>query len=112
MSRLRFKRNCVECNEEFIAKTMATTTIYCSLKCYKRNWRRQIKANTVVIPKEKPIVTKETLQHKNYLSVKESIIFFEISETVLRRKIKENKLNYVCIKNRFLFLKSDLIRIL
>jgi hypothetical protein len=91
---------------------MATTTIYCSLKCYKRNWRKQKKVNTVVIPKEKPIITKENLQNKHYLSVKEAVVFFEISENILRRKIKENKLNYVCLKNRFLFLKSDLARIL
>lgn len=106
MSHLRFKKNCVECNEEFIAKTMAKTTIYCSLKCYKRNWRRQRKDSNT--PKEKLILTKEDLCNKHYLSVKEAVIVFDISETTLRRLTTKNKVKYVCFKNRFLFLKADL----
>lgn len=106
MSHLIIKRKCVECNKDFIAKS--SKGVYCSKKCFKRNWRRQQKQNLVVLPKEKPIITKENLKDKHYLSIKESVIFFEISETILRRKIKENKLNYICIKNRFLFLKSDI----
>ena len=86
-------------------------SIYCSKKCYKRSWRRQIKANTVVIPKKKTII-KENLQDKHYLSIKETTIFFEISEVTLRRKIKEYKLNHICLKNRFFYLKSDLKKVL
>lgn len=110
MSHLQIKRNCVVCKEEFIAKS--SKGIYCSMICYKRNWRKLQKENTVVIPKVKPIITKEDLLQKHYLSIKEAVVFFEISEVTLRRKIKENTLNYVCIKNRFLFLKVDLERII
>jgi hypothetical protein len=110
MSHLTIKTKCVVCNEEFIAKSCKG--IYCSYLCFKRNYRKLQKQNTVVIPKVKPIITKENLQNKHYLSVKEAVIYFEISETILRRKITENKVNYVCLKNRFLFLKSDLLKIL
>jgi hypothetical protein len=106
MSHLQIKRNCVVCKEEFIAKS--SKGVYCSMICYKRNWKKLQKENTVVILKVKPIITKEDLLQKHYLSIKEAVIFFEISEVTLRRKIKENNLKYVCLKNRFLFLKSDL----
>jgi len=79
--------------------------------CYKRNWRELRKENTVVIPKIKSIISKEDLNSKHYLSIKEAVVFLEISEVTLRRKIKENNLKYVCLKNRFLYLKSDLERI-
>lgn len=110
MSHLTIKTKCVVCTEEFIAKS--SKGIYCSSLCFKRNYRRLQKLNTIVIPKEKVVITKENLENKHYLSVKEAVIYFEISETILRRKITENKVNYVCLKNRFLFLKSDLLKIL
>ena len=100
MSHLTIRKQCIVCKVEFIAKSNKGT--YCSILCFKRNYRRLQKENTIVVPKVKLIKTKESLQSKHYLSVKEAVIFFEISETILRRKIKENKLNYVCLKNRFL----------
>ena len=106
MSHLTIKRNCKVCNEEFIAKSSKGT--YCSMICFKRNWRKLQKENTVVIPKVKPIIIRDDLLSKHYLSIKEAVVFFNISEVTLRRLIKENNLNYVCLKNRFLFLKSDL----
>ncbi len=106
MSYLSIKRKCVVCNGEFIAKS--SKGIYCTKKCFKRNYRRLLKENSIVIPKVKPIITKEILQSKKYLSVKESVVFFGVSKVTLRRKIKENNLNYVCLKNRFYFLKEDL----
>ncbi|WP_094157802.1 hypothetical protein [Flavobacterium psychrophilum] len=106
MSHLTIKTKCIVCSEEFIAKS--SKGIYCSSLCFKRNYRRLQKQNTIVIPKVKVVITKENLENKHYLSVKEAVIYFEISETILRRKIKENNINYVCLKNRFLFLKSDI----
>jgi hypothetical protein len=106
MSHLTIKRNCVVCNEEFTAKS--SKGIYCSMICFKRNWRKLQKENTVVIPKVKRIITKKDLLTKHYLSIKEAVVFFNISEVTLRRLIKVNNLNYVCLKNRFFFLKSDL----
>ena len=110
MSHLQIKRNCVVCKEEFIAKS--SKGIFCSMICYKRNWRELQKENTVAILKVKPIITKEDLNIKHYLSIKEAVVFFEISEVTLRRKIKENNLKYVSLKNRFLFLKSDIQKII
>jgi hypothetical protein len=110
MSHLTIKRMCTVCNEEFIAKS--SKGIYCSMLCFKRNWRKLQKENTVLIPKAKPTITKETLLNKHYLSVKEAVVFFEISEFTLRRLIKINNSKYVCLKNRFFFLKSDLTKIL
>ena len=103
MSYLSIKRKCVVCNGEFIAKS--SKGVYCSKKCFKRNYRLLLlKENSVVIPKVKPIITKENLQSKKYLSVKESVVFFGISEVTLRRKIKENNLNDVCLNMSFYFL--------
>lgn len=110
MSHLQINRNCVVCKEHFIAKS--SKGIYCSILCFKRNWRKLQKENTIVIPKVKPILTKESLLPKHYLSVKEAVVFFEISEAILRRLTKINSLKYVCLKNRFLFLKRDLQNIL
>jgi hypothetical protein len=110
MSHLTIKKVCLECSAEFIAKSSKGT--YCSKKCFKRNYRKLIKQNSIVIPKVKPIITKESLNSKHYLSVKEAVILFDISEVTLRRLIKINKLNYVCLKNRFIFLKSDLEKII
>ncbi len=106
MSWLSVKRNCINCKEEFIAKTCSND--YCSKICYKRNWRKLQKENTIVIPKVKRVINKEDLNTKHYLSVKEAVVFFEISEVTLRRLISINNLKYVCLKNRFLFLKVDL----
>ena len=110
MSHLTIKKVCLVCKEEFTAKS--SKGIYCSIICFKRNWRKLQKKNTVVIPKIKPIKTKEDLKSKHYLSVKEAVIFFEISEVTLRRLIKLNNLKYVSLKNRFLFLKLDLVKII
>jgi hypothetical protein len=110
MSHLQINRNCVVCKEHFIAKS--SKGIYCSIICFKRNWRKLQKENTIIIPKVKPIFTKESLNSKHYLSVKEAVVFFEISEVTLRRLIKINNLKYVCLKNRFYFLKSDLDKII
>lgn len=78
MSHLSIKRKCVVCNEEFTSKS--SKGIYCSKICFKRNWRKLQKENIIVVPKVKPIITKEVLITKHYLSVKEAVIFFEISE--------------------------------
>lgn len=110
MSHLTIKRICIVCNEEFIAKSSKGT--YCSTKCFKRNWKKQKKENVIIIPKVKPIISKDDLSSKHYLSVKEAVILFETSEVTLRRLIKLNNLKYVCLKNRFWFLKSDLVKIL
>ena len=74
MSHLQINRICVVCKEEFTAKS--SKGIYCSIICFKRNWRKLQKENTVVVPKVKPIITKENLQNKHYLSVKEAVVFF------------------------------------
>lgn len=110
MSHLIIKKKCVFCSEDFIAKS--NKGIYCSMLCFKRNWRKLQKINNITVPKVKAIITKGDLQNKHYLTVKEAVVYFEISEVTLRRKIKENNLNYVCLKNRFLFLKSDLAKII
>lgn len=110
MSHLTIKKKCVVCKEEFTAKSIKG--IYCSNKCFKRNMRRLQKENTIVIPKIKPIIIKEDLNSKHYLSVKEAVIFFVISEETLRRLIKINNLKYVSLKNRFFFLKGDIQNIL
>jgi len=100
----------VVCNEEFTSKS--SKGIYCSKICFKRNWRKLQKEDIIVVPKVKPIITKEDLLSKHYLSVKVAVVFFEISEETLRRLIKINNTKYVCLKNRFLFLKLDLKRII
>jgi hypothetical protein len=110
MSHLAIKRICLVCNEEFTAKS--SKGVYCSTLCFKRNWRKSQKENKILTPKIKSITTKEDLLSKHYLSIKEAVIFFEISETTLRRLIKLHDINYVCLKNRFWFLKSDLVKIL
>ena len=110
MSHLTIKKKCLVCNEEFTAKS--SKGIYCSKICFKRNWRKQQKENIIVAPKVKPIITKDDLLSKHSLSVKEAVVFFEISEVTLRRLIKINNTKYVCLKNRFLFLKSDLEKVI
>ncbi|WP_417940967.1 helix-turn-helix domain-containing protein [Flavobacterium sp. RS13.1] len=110
MSHLTIKTKCVVCIEEFISKS--SKGMYCSALCFKRNWRKLQKENTVIIPKVKPVIIKEDLLSKHYLSAKEAVVFFEISEATLRRLIRANNLKYVSLKNRFFFLKSDLERII
>lgn len=68
MSHLQIKRNYVVCKEEFMAKS--SKGIYYSMICYKRNWRELQKENTLVIPKIKPIITKEDLNSKHYQLIK------------------------------------------
>ena len=110
MSHLQIKRICVVCKEEFTEKS--SKGIYCSMICYKRNWRELQKENTVAILKVKPIITKEDLISKHYLSIKEAVVFFKISAVTLRRKIKEDNLKYLCLRNRFLYLKSLIQKII
>lgn len=110
MSHLTIKTKCVVCSQVFISKS--SKGMYCSTVCFKRNWRKLQKENNIVIPKIKSITTKEDLLSKHYLSIKEAVVFFEISETTLRRLINLNRINYICLKNRFLFLKSDLEKII
>ncbi|NLN33684.1 MAG: helix-turn-helix domain-containing protein [Flavobacteriaceae bacterium] len=106
MSLIRFKKVCVECKDEFIAKTCAT--VYCSKNCYKRSYRRRKRIETPKISTEKPIIKKEDLYHKTYLSINEVSLLYGISTTTIRRAIKRGQIKTIRLGIKHIILKTHL----
>lgn len=103
MSLIRINRKCEECNEDFIAKTISS--IYCSKKCYKREYNRTKKSEQIKSPKIKIIPTIEEISTKSYLTIKEAALLYPISETTIRRAIKKDLIKAIRIGNKYVISK-------
>ncbi|RXQ89484.1 DNA-binding protein [Ancylomarina salipaludis] len=109
-SNIQIMRICQFCGKEFLAKT--TVTKHCSDPCRKRAYKARKKNEKIEASnkatnelKQKPLID---IQHKEYLSLKETCFLLGISRTSLWRVIKEGNLNVGKIGGKIIIPKSSI----
>ena len=88
-SNIRVNRICEYCNKEFVAKT--TVTRFCGDNCAKRAYKKRKREESIQISRQKTFELKassfNTIQSKDFLSVKEVTTLLGLSESTVRRLI-------------------------
>jgi excisionase family DNA binding protein len=109
-SNIRIQRICIECGEEFTART--TVTKFCSLKCGKRFTKAKARAAKIEASdqetkaiKEKPIAA---LKEKPYLSIDEASQLLGISRRTLYRMIERGEFPSAKAGRRTIIRRSDI----
>lgn len=112
-SKIEVIRICEFCDNEFIAKT--TVTRFCSQTCAKKAYKRRQKAKKISDTEKAVKVQKdilqgnpilETVQKKDFLSIKETAILIGLSERTIHRLIKAEKLKVTKIGRRTIIHKT------
>lgn len=104
-SKIQVQRICEHCQKEFTAKT--TVTRFCSDYCAKRAYKLRQRAGKIVASDEE---TRRTIQRpltevqaKDFLSVEDVCLMFDVSRTTVWRLCKSGKLKSVKIgRKRFI----------
>lgn len=115
-SNIRIEKICIFCKEKFIAKTFSTK--YCSPNCNKRDYKKKIKDEKIRKSKEEfqtevklkqlKVVSIEDVQKKTYLTIKEVCLLMNISESTIRKLIKNGELKTIRVGKKHFLLKSEL----
>lgn len=112
-SNIKLQRVCEYCNKVFIAKT--TVTRFCSHTCNSRNYKKNQRDSKVIHAKEelkqKVLCNSDyTLQLncKPYLTIKETCLLLNISDTTLRKLIKTGQLKTYRVGIKHIIRKSDI----
>lgn len=97
-------RICEACGKEFLAKT--TVTRFCSQACGKRFRRR----GTTVIQKTKATKTAdlESINKKEFLSIKEAHYLIGISEQTIRHQIQSQTIKATKLGRRIIIKRTDI----
>jgi len=112
-SNIEVIRICEFCDNEFIAKT--TVTRFCSQTCTKRAYKRRLRAKKITKSQKAVQIQKdilegnpilETVQIKNFLSIKETALLIGISERTINRLIKSGKLKITKLGRRTIIHKT------
>ena len=115
-SNIRIEKICIFCKEKFIAKTFSTK--YCSHSCNQKDYKR--KANeekirkskdefqTEVKLKQRKVVSIEVVNKKAYLTIKEVCLLMNISDSTIRKLIKNGELKTIRVGKKHFLLKSEL----
>ncbi len=113
-SNIRIKKNCVLCGKLFIAKTLSTKC--CGNACAKRLYKRKKKEEQIekaLLDSANPIKAPESrLNEREYLSVTECVNLFGVSESTVRRLIREDLIPFIRIKRRIVINKKGVIKYL
>lgn len=118
-SNIRINRICKHCGETFVAKTFKTQ--FCSHSCNSRDYKLREKAkkleqskkeyhNNLKISKLKPKgdFDLEELKTKAYLSIAETCVLVGMSDSTIRKFIKEGRLKTIRLGKKHLILKSQI----
>lgn len=112
-SKIEVIRICEFCDNEFIAKT--TVTRFCCHKCAQKAYKRRQKAKKISKTEQAVKVQKdilqgnpilETVQKKDFLSIKETALLIGLSERTIHRLIKAEKLKVTKIGRRTIIHKT------
>jgi excisionase family DNA binding protein len=97
-SNFSIKKVCEQCGNEFIARRL--TTKYCSLKCNSKHYKilkRQEEITSykkaVKVKKESKIPSIESVNKKDFLSVKDAAMLLNMSIRTVYRLIENKELN-------------------
>ena len=89
-SKIRIKRICVQCHQDFVAKT--TVTKFCSLDCNRKYYKAVSKAQKINQSELETLGSKQTLRsmgvEKDFLSVAETAFMLGCSKAAIYKMIK------------------------
>lgn len=116
-SNIRINKVCSFCKQTFVAKTFSTK--YCSHKCNSRDYKMKVKiekidnskkefTQTIKLVKIKKEHNLEFLKTKPYLSIAEVCVLFNISDSTIRKLIKEEKIKTIRLGKKHIIPKSQL----
>lgn len=105
-SKIRIRKTCLHCGEDFIAKT--TVTKYCGDTCSKRAYkkRKRLEALQAVDTPNKSSPPQK--KGKDFLSIRDACALLGISRMTLYRAIKKNSIIPIRFGRRVLIKKDDL----
>lgn len=114
-SNIQLKKTCVECGNQFIART--TVTRSCSNSCAKKNWKKRQREKKIkeAIKSEEKIkpqhIKNSDLKDKEIFSVKEASIFIGVSKSTIYRLFDDKTLIKVKVRSRVFITKKNIQKV-
>lgn len=115
-SNIRINRICKYCGEVFVAKTFKTQ--FCSHSCNSKDYKKREKIRRMEESKEEyksdlknsksQSMNMEELKSKIYLSIAEVCLLVGMSDSTIRKFVKEGKLKTIRLGKKHLILKSQI----
>ena len=115
-SNIRINRICKYCGEVFVAKTFKTQ--FCSHSCNSKDYKKREKIRRMEESKEEyksdlknsksQSMNMEELKSKIYLSIAEVCLLVGMSDSTVRKFVKEGKLKTIRLGKKHLILKSQI----
>ena len=115
-SNIRINRICKHCGEVFVAKTFKTQ--FCSHSCNSKDYKKREKIRKIEEFKEEyksdlknsksQSMNMEELKSKIYLSIAEVCLLVGMSDSTIRKFVKEGKLKTIRLGKKHLILKSQI----
>ncbi|MFD2891177.1 helix-turn-helix domain-containing protein [Flavobacterium chuncheonense] len=94
-SNIRINKTCEYCKKEYIAKTLITR--YCSHDCNRKDYKRKLREAKIIASaesiKNKTNPNFQTIQEKDFLTVKEVATILNMSSRTIYRLIESKNLN-------------------
>jgi hypothetical protein len=115
-SNIRINRICKHCGEVFVAKTFKTQ--FCSHNCNSKDYKKREKIRKIEESKEEyksdlknsksQSMNMEELKSKIYLSIAEVCLLVGMSDSTIRKFVKEGRLKTIRLGKKHLILKSQI----
>ena len=115
-SNIRINRICKHCGEVFVAKTFKTQ--FCSHSCNSKDYKKREKIRRMEESKEEyksdlknsksQSMNMEELKSKIYLSIAEVCLLVGMSDSTIRKFVKEGRLKIIRLGKKHLILKSQI----
>ena len=115
-SNIRINRICKYCGEVFVAKTFKTQ--FCSHSCNSKDYKKREKIRKIEESQEEyksdlknsksQSMNMEELKSKIYLSIAEVCLLVGMSDSTIRKLVKEGRLKTIRLGKKHLILKSQI----
>ena len=115
-SNIRINKICKHCGEVFVAKTFKTQ--FCSHSCNSKDYKKREKIRRMEEFKEEyksdlknsksQSMNMEELKSKIYLSIAEVCLLVGMSDSTIRKFVKEGRLKTIRLGKKHLILKSQI----
>ena len=115
-SNIRINRICKYCGKVFVAKTFKTQ--FCSNSCNSKDYKKREKIRKIEESQEEyksdlknsksQSMNMEELKSKIYLSIAEVCLLVGMSDSTIRKFVKEGRLKIIRLGKKHLILKSQI----
>ena len=115
-SNIGINRICKHCGEVFVAKTFKTQ--FCSHSCNSKDYKKREKIRKIEESQEEyksdlknsksQSMNMEELKSKIYLSIAEVCLLVGMSDSTIRKFVKEGRLKTIRLGKKHLILKSQI----